>query len=187
VRGKVELAPEEGKYPYQTVVFIPYEELGGYYIEENYSSQSITVIIGPLAGDFQGEILSYEEDSTGITVVVGFDAYSTVPADEGVVLVGSENTHTTFKLTTRSLPNTVPVDAVRFDGETNYIMTVKKQTGPLGREFVTEKLLVYQELTYGRYASIVPYGVNSSKTIEPPVVVNSDRLLIPGGKVRFYP
>lgn len=187
VRGKLELAPEGSKYPYQTVVFIPYEELGGYYMGEKYASQKITVIVGSLAGDFEGEILSYEGSSTGVAAVVGFDAYSVIPADKGVILVGGENTHTTFKLTTYSLPNTVPIDAVRFDGEDNYILTVKEQAGPLGREFRTEKLLVYQELTFGRYASIVPYAVDSQKNIEPPIVVNSDRLLIPGGEVRFYP
>lgn len=80
----------------------------------------------------------------------------------------------------RTLENTLPQEAVHTSGADSYVWIVKEVQGAWGKEYAVEQ-------RYVACRSIDDGRVYLLGRVDSPVVISSDKPLLPGQSVRFYP
>ena len=115
------------------------------------------------------EQITYKED--GVEIRITFPAQDNVLEGDSVVV--------TLKKRSRELNNVLPITALCSDGA-DYIWMVEETQGPWGTEYVVTKKYVSLLASDGEQVAL-------STVISLPVVLTTDKPLIEGQPVRFYP
>lgn len=183
--GTVVLSDEHQGYGAVSKFLMPAEELPPAQRAYAFIGDALRLYVKPVMyAIFDGTVLSMQIAEEGVWLTVGYNITPVAAAPEGTVLdiSGGEEILAIYERVSYPYEAVVPSSAVHREGADYYMLTVREETGAMGREFIAERMKVYSILD-----ELDGMIAISLEPVEELIITDSDRPVRDGDRVRFYP